>query len=200
MSTWLAEAGPFAVELRVKSGGRQSQFAPVPWLRIYSPLHSPRTTQGFYLVYLFAADGHALFLSLNQGTSEFRSGKWRPILDPAQIESLSAQARERLKSWGSELHPDSRRKLDLRPSTQDVGSESIRRAMNYEYGNVYGLPYPRDSIPKDAQLREDLLSFIPLLEEIYRDPIEVGDGAVGAVNKKGGAPRRYLRRRNPSSL
>lgn len=32
VSTWLAEAGPFAVELRMKSGGRQSQFAPVPWV------------------------------------------------------------------------------------------------------------------------------------------------------------------------
>lgn len=49
VSDWLASHGPFSVDLSVKSGGRQSQFAPVPWLRIYSSLHSPRTTQGFYL-------------------------------------------------------------------------------------------------------------------------------------------------------
>ena len=190
IATWLVDEGPFSVSLKVKSGGRQSQFAPVPWLRIYSPLHSPRTTQGFYLVYLFAADGHAFFLSLNQGTSEFRSGKQRPILDKHRVAGLSAQARERLKAWGSDLHSDAITEIDLRPSTQDVGRESIRRALNYEVGNVYGLRYPGNDIPRDDQLESDLLAFMPLLEEIYRDPVEPGDSSVRVAQKSGSGHRR----------
>src|SRR5687768_6352190 len=70
-----ASVGEEQLAMRVKAGGRQSNFAPVPWIRVFDPAHSPRTTEGFYLVYLFAGDGSAIYLSLNQGTSEFRSGK-----------------------------------------------------------------------------------------------------------------------------
>jgi hypothetical protein len=85
-----------AVDFRVKAGGRQSQVAPVGWVRLYSPLYSPHTTRGFYLVYLFSADGAAVYISLNQGTSEFRSGKWRPRTDPRELET---RALTRVQRW-----------------------------------------------------------------------------------------------------
>ena len=53
---WISEDSGADLELQVKAGGRQSNYGPVPWIRIYSPSHSPRTTAGFYLVYLFSAD------------------------------------------------------------------------------------------------------------------------------------------------
>src|SRR5438874_4801294 len=40
----------------------------VPWVRLYDPRFSPRATKGWYVVFLFAADGSSLFVSLNQGT------------------------------------------------------------------------------------------------------------------------------------
>ncbi len=55
---------------RTEVGGRRADYSPVPWIRISSPDHSPHATEGFYLVYLFAADGSRVYLSLNQGTSE----------------------------------------------------------------------------------------------------------------------------------
>ena len=63
--------------LQVKAGGRQANFGPLPWVRIYSPRYAPTAQAGIYLVYLFAADGSRVYLSLNQGTSELRSGHMR---------------------------------------------------------------------------------------------------------------------------
>lgn len=61
------------VPLGVQKGGFQGNYAPVPWLRVYSPDHSKHATAGFFLAYFFAADGSCLYLSLNEGTSELRS-------------------------------------------------------------------------------------------------------------------------------
>src|SRR5437899_1584293 len=51
----------------------------VPWLRLYDPRFSPHATDGWYVVLLFAADGSAVFLSLNQGTMKFLNGTFVPI-------------------------------------------------------------------------------------------------------------------------
>src|SRR5215469_17265426 len=53
----------------------------VPWVRLYDPRFSPSATEGWYVVFLFAADGSAVFLSLNQGTTKFLNGSFVPI-DP----------------------------------------------------------------------------------------------------------------------
>ena len=60
----------FKVEGEAGGGYR----ARVPWVRIYDPLFSPKPTEGWYAVFLFAADGSAVFSSLNQGTTDFVKG------------------------------------------------------------------------------------------------------------------------------
>ena len=45
------------LDLQVKAGGRQSNFSPLPWVRVYSRRYAPSAYRGIYLVYLFAADG-----------------------------------------------------------------------------------------------------------------------------------------------
>src|SRR5262245_45444811 len=71
--------------LDVGVGGRQASYSPLAWVRIYSPEHSPSATAGVYLAYLFAADGSRVYLSLQQGSSEVRSGHMRPVRDPAEL-------------------------------------------------------------------------------------------------------------------
>jgi hypothetical protein len=50
----------------------------VPWARFGSRSRSPRATEGFYLVYLFDAQGNNVYLSLNQGTTDFLGGVFVP--------------------------------------------------------------------------------------------------------------------------
>ena len=56
------------IELRVEGRDGAGRKSKVPWIRIYSEKHSPSATEGWYVVFLYAADGSAVFLSLNQGT------------------------------------------------------------------------------------------------------------------------------------
>src|SRR5436305_793192 len=50
----------------------------VPWVRLYDRRWSPKATEGWYVVFLFAFDGSSVFLSLNQGTTTFANGDYVP--------------------------------------------------------------------------------------------------------------------------
>ena len=78
---------------KTEGGGQVGNVSPIAWMRVYSKTKSPNATAGFYVVYLFDAIGENVFLSLNQGTSEYRTGQWRPISDPRKIISKTAEAK-----------------------------------------------------------------------------------------------------------
>lgn len=114
VGTTLAE-----MDFRTREGGRQASFSPVPWLRVYVPKYSPGATDGFYIVYLFSADGSAVYLSLNQGTSEWRTGKMRPLRDDAELRARAAAARLALSTWQSPML-GAASTIDLASSTAPV--------------------------------------------------------------------------------
>jgi hypothetical protein len=153
--------------MRVEAGGRVGNFGPVPWVRIYSPRHSPRPTEGFYVVWLFGATGHSVYLSVNQGTSEWRSNKMRPIQDARELSGRAATAREVLAGEDALLLPQAVRVLDLRVDELPVGREAKLRVHNYEYANVAGIEYRSRAIPADDELRADLTASLSLLSRLY---------------------------------
>ncbi|HEU5270798.1 MAG TPA: DUF3578 domain-containing protein [Jatrophihabitans sp.] len=181
---------PDAQPLRAEKGGRQSAFSPTAWLRIYSPVYSRRATEGFYLVYLFAADGSAVYLSLNQGTSEYRSNAMRPISDPAILRSRAVEARSVLADY--ENNPVLKHAtIDMDLGTghlHGVGRESRRRIRNYEAACVYALRYERLSIPDDSALVADLDAMIPLLRVLY-DEVPIGLPLESPRSPAGGSGR-----------
>lgn len=167
------------VQLKVKEGGRQTYYSPTPWIRIYSPDHSPSAQDGAYLVYLFAADGSAVFLSLNQGTSEFRSGHMRPINNQAVLRGKAAEARNVLSDLEStELISGATEQIDLRWAEAPVGSESRMRIRNYEDANILARYYSAGAVPSDDVLLRDLSDFLILLRRLYLLP-DLGEWAQG---------------------
>lgn len=88
--------GLASLGLRAKFGGHQANYSPTAWVRIYAPDYSRTAMEGFYIVYLFTTDGSAVYLSLNQGTSEFRSNAMRPINDRGELRARAAEARRSL--------------------------------------------------------------------------------------------------------
>src|SRR4029434_8086855 len=80
----LSRLGPDFSELRVEGRDGTGRKTRVPWVRIYSPDLSPSATEGWYVVFLFAADGSAVYLSLNQGTTIFHDGTLTPR-DPEEL-------------------------------------------------------------------------------------------------------------------
>lgn len=130
---------------------------------------------GFYLVYLFASDGSAVYLSLNQGTSEFRSGAMRPINNNREIEARAISARRLLRDFDEmPASSDLRASIDLTThSVVGVGPESRRRSKNYEYGNIVARRYPALAIPHDQDLLQDLSDMLPMLAVLYEWPVPV---------------------------
>jgi 5-methylcytosine-specific restriction protein B len=146
----------------------------VAWIRVYSRKESPKATIGWYLAYLFAADGKTVFLSLNQGTTEYRDGSphARP---PAEIAARSHGARELLKN---DIHRiEGLASIALKDSPDAPGK-------GYENGNVTALRYERTNLPDDAALFEDLDAMLGLLSTLYaQQPSNRWDEFVGWAKK-----------------
>lgn len=190
---WIRDEAPSAsgeVDLRVEWGGQSGSFAPVGWIRIFSPLHSPRPTDGIYLVYLFSADGGSFFLSLNQGTSEWRSNKMRPINDPTEVSEIAAASRLALEGQGLDLVAPYLADIDLRVAELPINAEARKRAHNYELANIYALPYLRDAVPTDEVLKYDLLAMLPLLLELYGLAPQMASSASASSSQRGGGQGR----------
>lgn len=133
----LAHGSHLRVVGRDGSGSRTR----VPWVRLFDPLHSPKATAGWYLVFLFAADGSACYLSLNQGTSRAGYGgtfRAKPIdeIAAATKAAQEALAASTLTSWSTELH------------LADPGAPGKA----YEAGSVFCRRYDREVALTDEQI------------------------------------------------
>ncbi|WP_134106976.1 MrcB family domain-containing protein [Kribbella pratensis] len=185
------------IRLDVEVGGRRGSYSPTAWVRIYSKAHSPSATEGFYLVYLFASDGSRAYLSLNQGTSEWRSGKFRPLNDESELRSRASEARGALRDldWAG-LVPDGLLSIDLAVDSLQLGPESKHRSRNYEFANVIAKRYDRWAVPADEVLVQDLSDMLPLLAMLYQAPqalaraVQAGEGEPPAGRDGGGVAAR----------
>jgi hypothetical protein len=99
-----------------------------------------------------------VYLSLNQGTTDFVAGEFVP--KPANVISERVSwAREALAEWLLELEVG-QTEIDLHGPGLGVG---------YERGNVIAIPYEFDSIPEDPELLAHALTFAEGLGHLYRE-------------------------------
>jgi 5-methylcytosine-specific restriction protein B len=117
--------------------------AEVPWIGIYPKGSTPTAQRGYYVVYLFAADGSAVYLSLNQGTEKVRGG-----MGPLHKRALDLRRAAGLT--------DNSDPIDLR--------SSAGRPRKYEAGNAHAARYETDAVPDDATLKADLDEFLAYLQ------------------------------------
>jgi len=178
----LREANLGSQLLSVEHGGRQYNYSPVPCVRVFDPEHAPTAQSGFYVVLLFAADGSAVFLSLNQGTSEFRSNAMRPILSDDVLLNRAAMARVALDAWATDAAVAGSTAIDLRGSGAPVGAESKRRVRNYELANIYAFGYSREELPSDDEFMSDLEELLVLLWALESKDLTVKTRFVDAIS------------------
>jgi hypothetical protein len=131
--------------------------AEVPWFRLYSRSRSERARFGFYLVYLFDRPGDAVYLSLNQGTTRWEGGDFKP-LPPELLATRVAWARRHVLQAGGDLR-ETLAEFDLRADTP--------LARGYERGNIAALRYGNGAVPDPMKLRDDLVWMSSFLGMIY---------------------------------
>ena len=131
----------------------------IPWARTYSKGRSPSATEGWYLVYLFEASGSRVYLSINQGTTRWYKGEFRP----RPVSDLAARAKWARDVLKSEIEASNNLsyEMDLRGSTQ------LGRA--YQAGNVSSIEYLRDDLPTEEVLAADFARMLGLLVTLYED-------------------------------
>jgi hypothetical protein len=153
----LLKATSDSVGLRANGGDGTGLKTRVPWVRLFNPQFSPKPTEGWYLVFLFAFDGSAVFLSLNQGTTTFINGDFVPK-DPAAVMGKVREAQAHITASGFDTVGLSRT-IALR----DAGG----LGEGYELGNVLAIQYGRGNIPPDDKIKADVLRFVPMLKSLY---------------------------------
>lgn len=162
------------------SGGDIGNLAPIPFLRVFDPKHSPSATSGYYVVYLFAADGSSVFACLGHGTSVYdKNGKFQPSKDIDGIRARSSTARAKLDSWNTRLTLEGKSEINLGLSSLTLSGTSRSRAENYEHGTIYAYEYKNGGMPSDEDIKEDLDEMLTILlvlqgesEEIIREVSE----------------------------
>ncbi|MFE1399232.1 MrcB family domain-containing protein [Nocardiopsis dassonvillei] len=131
----------------------------VPWTRVYLPQRSSSATNGWYLVYLFSAQGERVYLSLIQGTSRWTGADFAPR-SPEELAKRVAWARPLLKemlSGRDDLVED----IDLQATKSKV-------ARGYAAGSVIAIEYDRHAMPHETILVEDLLFMARLLRAVHQ--------------------------------
>ncbi|WP_434450824.1 MrcB family domain-containing protein [Lentzea sp. E54] len=162
--------------------------AVIPWVRVHSLSRSPSATKGWYVVYLFRAQGDRVYLSLMQGTTVWQNGEFRSRPHP-ELRREAAWARDALAA-----------RLSARPDLVDSIELKARRSklgLPYEAGNVVAFEYSLDEVPSDEVLAGDLSFLISVLSELYQlvDDApgelapEVADAVVEAERSAGKARR-----------
>jgi hypothetical protein len=145
---------PDANELRLDASDGLGNKARIPWVRIFSDRMAPSAMQGWYVVLLFAADGHAAYLSLNQGTTGptvRQAGRRRAYL-------------ARRVSWAHDLL--ARADLDQQTEAIDL-RDTGSLGTGYEQGDVLSRAYRREGMPDDREFADDLNVMVARLRAIY---------------------------------
>jgi 5-methylcytosine-specific restriction protein B len=131
--------------LDVTWGAGQGQWARIPWVAVLDSRETDTTQHGVYCVYLFRQDMSGVYLTLNQGVTEFKN-----LNSEARRRELSGRAR-RLRDRCADLRQagfalDSQ--IDLRVE-QGIGAD-------YEASTVAYKLYERGRVPPDSVLLSDL--------------------------------------------
>lgn len=135
---------PHYPELIVKGSAGAGNWADVPWIAVFDPKVTESATRGYYVVYLFSADGADVHLSLNQGATAVRDEFKAKA--PEVLGQRAALMRRRLSDFGADL-----------PATAIMLRSLNQLPRDYEAGHALGRTYNVEAMPDDAALAADLL-------------------------------------------
>lgn len=155
--------------LQVKGSNGAGNNAKVPWVRIFDPAQSPRPTLGWYVVLLFAGDGSAAYLSLNQGVTK---------LDRASIEANVSDG------WNRVSASSESRGAHMEEATRSVDLRDPGLGAQYSRGNLLAFRFSLDHVPSDQEIEgrllwlTDLLALLPDTSGLPSQKQDVGRNAV----------------------
>lgn len=163
-ATAMGAAEPFKGRLNVQGRDGTGPKTFIPWVRIHSPELSPSATKGWYVVYLFEADGEGVHLCISHGSTRF-DGSAFIQRRPEEVVPLMTWSRAVLAAEASQA--------GFSPGVNLGSSGDL--AIAYEASTAFSRRYTRDALPDDATLAKHAARAVLLLGQLYRS-IELGHG------------------------
>ncbi len=174
----------------------QGNPAEIPWICVFDLDITNSAQDGFYIVYLFKSDMSGVYLSLNQGWTQY-------------------ERQFGIKDGRTEISKNSNYAKSLLKSDQGFSYDAIvLNASNalgkgYELGNICSVYYSVDTIPSEVEIINDLRNLIgvyrelkgvvgseileiqgKLDEDVFQEELQKGkrkeldDGAIAKKNKR----------------
>jgi len=137
------------------SAGRMGTWAEIPWIEVYDIDITRGAQKGYYIAYLFQANMEGVYLSLNQGYTQYTE---RYGVTKQSIEAISETAKYCRAILKSTLEDFPLENIELH------GRGSLSKG--YEAGHICGKYYARDSMPEADQLVFDLNFLIGVYREL----------------------------------
>ncbi len=142
----------------------KGRWAEIPWISIFLKNLTTSATRGYYIVYLFSADGSGVYVSLNQGWTYFKE-KYGTKIGRAKIQKTASIIREKLNTIPQNMNLSN---IDLK------GKGDLARG--YELGHVCGCFYGVSNFPSSEDIINDLqallVSYIQRSRRSYRKSID----------------------------
>ena len=134
----------------------------IPWVRLGSKELSPSATVGWYVVFLFSAEGSNCYLSLGHASTTYEGNSTERRYQKALTPEVAAG----LMNWGREkLQLDQLNYPRLKFSRDLEAKGDLADA--YDRTSLCGFEYQKDNIPADKQILSDVEFLLALLSKIY---------------------------------
>lgn len=142
----------FGDDFVVQASAGAGNWANVPWVSILDLRLTQSTQEGVYPVYLFKADGSGVYLSLGFGTT-----KLKEIYGGREAKNQARIIRESLRSSIAELGEW---------SEHVVLKSNTSLGQSYEWASAGAKYYPKENLPEDGELKEDLESLLKIYSQV----------------------------------
>lgn len=141
-------------EYLVQGSAGQGNWAEIPWICVFDREITTTAQEGYYVVYLFDAYMEGVYLSLNQGWTQY------------QDEFGINEARKNIKRNAEALQHLLRTTLgDFSFSPINLHARNVL-GKGYELGHICGKYYLRKEIPDDITLANDLRNLLSVYREV----------------------------------
>jgi 5-methylcytosine-specific restriction protein A len=139
----------------VRGGIGQGNWAEVPWICILDKQITKTPQKGYYIVYLFDAEMQGVYLSLNQGWTEYRKKYKHLKRSQHEIRNIADHYRKLIRS---SLEDFSLGKINLHAKGE--------YGKGYELGHICGKYYSVNELPPSTVLVDDLRNLMGVYREL----------------------------------
>ncbi len=148
--------GHISNDYKIYGGYGKGNIARVPWIVICDTSVTTSAQRGYYIVYLFNAENRGVYISLNQGWTDYENN-YGTRQGKIEIKNTALNYRNLVDLSSSSFNTFN---MDLDADTT--------LALGYELGHICGKLYPSNNIPPDNILINDLRNLMSVYDNLKR--------------------------------